>query len=318
MANKEDIEILKQGVKAWNEWRENSARRRPNLNGANLRDADLSGVNFFITDLIGANLSDARLYGVDFTVADLSGANLSGAGIRDGKFLRTTLRDANFAIAIMSENSFAETDLSSAKGLDSVAHVGPSYISIDTLYKSRGQVPKRFLQGCGVPDDFITFLPSHFGNEQAIQFYSCFISYSEKDKEFAKRLYFRMRNAHLRVWFAPEDIQGGKKVHEQLERAIQMQDRLLIVLSESSMRSEWVMTEIRNARHAEIREGRRKLFPIRLVNFDAIKQWRCFDADTGKDLAVELREYFIPDFSNWKDYAAFEDSFDRLLRDLKR
>jgi hypothetical protein len=38
---------------------------------------------------------------------------------------------------------------------------------------------------------------------------------------------------------------------------------------------------------------------------------------TGKDLAVEVREYFIPDFPNWKDHDAFEKSFARLLRDLK-
>lgn len=45
---------------------------------------------------------------------------------------------------------------------------------------------------------------------------------------------------------------------------------------------------------------RQKLFPIRLVSIDRIRDWSCFDADTGKDLAVELREDNIPDFSNWK------------------
>jgi hypothetical protein len=168
-----------------------------------------------------------------------------------------------------------------------------------------------------VPDEFITFLPSIIGAQQSIQFYSCFISYNAKDEEFAKRLHSRMRDNKLRVWFAPEDIKGGQKIHEQLERAIQVHDRLLIVLSESSMASEWVMTEIRNARQAEIREGRRKLFPIRLIDFDAIRKWKCFDADTGKDLAIELREYHIPDFTNWKEHDSFEDGFSRLMRDLK-
>lgn len=77
------------------------------------------------------------------------------------------------------------------------------------------------------------------------------------------------------------------------------------------------MTEIRRARKVEREENRRKLFPIRLVDFDAIQKWECFDADSGKDLAVEMREYFIPDFSNWKDHDAFETTFDKLLRDLK-
>ena len=43
----------------------------------------------------------------------------------------------------------------------------------------------------------------------------------------------------------------------------------------------------------------------------------CFDADSGKDLAVELREYYIPDFSNWKAHDAFETEFAKLLRDLR-
>jgi hypothetical protein len=81
-----------------------------------------------------------------------------------------------------------------------------------------------------------------------------------------------MRDNHLRVWFAPEDIKGGQKTIEQLERAIQLHDRLLLVLSKESMKSEWVMTEIRKARKAEIKEKRRKLFPIRLVDFEAIKE----------------------------------------------
>jgi hypothetical protein len=83
------------------------------------------------------------------------------------------------------------------------------------------------------------------------------------------------------------------------------------------MNSEWVRTEIRKARKAEIKGGRRKLFPIRLMDFDTIRDWECFDADIGKDLGVEIREYFIPDFSNWKDHASFEMALERLLNDLR-
>ena len=121
----------------------------------------------------------------------------------------------------------------------------------------------------------------------------------------------------MRVWFAPEDVQGGKKLHEQIDEAIRVYDKLLLVLSAESMNSEWVRTEIRKARKAEIKEGKRKLFPIRLVDFKTIREWECFDADSGKDLGVEIREYFIPDFSNWKDHDSFEAAFARLLKDLK-
>ena len=71
------------------------------------------------------------------------------------------------------------------------------------------------------------------------------------------------------------------------------------------------------ARKREVAEQRRLLFPVRLVDYEAIKAWECFDADTAKDLATEIREYYIPDFTAWKDHNAFEVAVDRLLRDLK-
>jgi len=39
--------------------------------------------------------------------------------------------------------------------------------------------------------------------------------------------------------------------------------------------------------------------------------------ESGRNPAEEVRQYFIPDFSNWKNHDAFEQTFDRLLRDLK-
>jgi len=36
-----------------------------------------------------------------------------------------------------------------------------------------------------------------------------------------------------------------------------------------------------------------------------------------EDLAEEVRKYHIPDFSNWKNHAAFERAFARLEKDLR-
>jgi len=335
MANPEHVEILRQGAKVWNKWREENPGvmpdiRKAHLRGAMLRGANLFGTNLSSTDLGTATLSGANLFGANLSDANLRGANLSGANLSRTDLCGANLSKANlFSAHLCSANLqgvslfdakigwtvFTENDLSGVNGLETVKHDAPSSIGVDTLYKSGGNIPEAFLRDCGVPDTFITYAKSLVG--KAIDFYSCFISYSTKDDEFAKRLHSRMRDDNLRVWFSPEDIKGGEKLHEQIERAIQIHDRLLIVLSENSMQSEWVMTELRNARKVEVKEKRRKLFPIRLVDFGAIKEWKCFDADTGKDLAGEVREYFIPDFSNWKDHDAFEVAFARLLRDMK-
>ena len=84
-----------------------------------------------------------------------------------------------------------------------------------------------------------------------------FISYSTKDEDFAKRLHSRMRDEGLRVWYSPEDIKGGQKLHEQIDQAVRVYEKLLLVLSPNSMNSEWVKTEIRKARKIEIKEGQR-------------------------------------------------------------
>jgi hypothetical protein len=110
---------------------------------------------------------------------------------------------------------------------------------------------------------------------------------------------------------------SGKKIHEQIDEAIRLHERLLLILSPASIESEWVKTEISKARKREVREQRRVLFPVGLAKFESLRDWECFDADTGKDSAREIREYFIPDFRRWKDHDSYKTAFDRLLRDLK-
>lgn len=113
------------------------------------------------------------------------------------------------------------------------------------------------------------------------------------------------------------DIQGGKKAHGQINEAIRIYDKLLLILSDASMTSPWVKTEIANARAREEQQERQMLFPISLMPFARIKGWKLFDADTGIDSAREIREYFIPDFSNWRDHDSYAKAFDCLLHDLK-
>jgi hypothetical protein len=275
------------------------------LNEAILRGADLHKVDLSIVDLTGADLSWSIL-----READLSGANLRGTILR-----KVELNEANFSNTQVAFTVFSDVNLSVAIGLDTAAHEGPSYIDIRTIYRSKGKIPEAFLRGAGLPDNFISYMASLAG--EAIQYHTCFISYSHKDEVFARCLHNDLQRSGVRCWFAPEDIRGGDKLYDQIDQAIRLHDKLLLVLSEHSIQSEWVMTEIRRARMAEIRDERRKLFPVRLVDWRRIKDWECFDADTGKDLAVEVREYFIPDFSNWEDRDAYQQAFDRLLRDLK-
>jgi hypothetical protein len=288
---------------------------RTNLHGADLYGSILRRANLREADLSEANLSDANL-----SIADLRGADLSGANLSRGNLVRANLNETNLSGANLNETPlyetyFVNTNLRNVHGLDTCVHHGPSTIDHRTLALS-GPLPLLFLRGCGLPEVYISYLPSL--REHVIQFDSCFISYSAKDHDFAERIYEDLQNRGVRCWFAPHKIQGGKKIHEQIDTAIQMHDRLLLILSDSSMESEWVKTEISKARNRELREKRRMLFPIRLVSVAALRDWECFDADSGKDSAREIREYYVPDFSNWKQRDTYQVEFEKLLRDLRQ
>lgn len=203
--------------------------------------------------------------------------------------------------------TFGDVDLSGVIGLDTILHKGPSTIGIDTIYISKGKIPEAFLRGCGVPDNFITYMNSL--TEQAIQFYSCFISYSSKDRDFAERLHADLQNKGVRCWFAPEDLKIGDRIRDRIDESIRLRDKLLLVLTESSIASDWVEHEVESALEEEKQRGRTILFPIRLDDavMGSSKAWA----------ALIRRTRHVGDFTHWKDHDSYQKSFDRLLRDLK-
>lgn len=287
MANREHVERLKQGVEVWNRWREESLEVMPDLHEADLSRADLSGANRGRAELLGVYLWNAGL-----RKADLREANLRGANLKDATCLETI---------------FANVDLGETKNLDSIDHRGPSTIGIDTLFNSRGNIPEAFLRGCGVPDQMIEYAKSLTG--KAIDYYSCFISYSSKDEEFAKRLWEGLQAKNVRCWLACEDMKIGDKIRPTIEESIRLHDKLFLILSEHSMKSKWVKHEVENALDLEIEREKTVLFPVRVD--DTVMKSKADWAGATKE------KRHIGDFTRWKEHDAYSEAFERLLRDLK-
>jgi hypothetical protein len=246
VANDKHVAMLKKGVAAWSEWRDKNPVIRPDLSGADLRGAnlgatvvaeanlseanlsaanlseanlfaanlrwatlrgaDLRGANLGATDMREANLSDANLIGATLSYADLKRANLRGADLTGADLSKATLR----------HTIFGSTTLTDVKGLDLCHHEGPSIIDFPALstLRSSDTLPTAFLRGVGLPDNVIDYLPSLLN--EAIQHYSCFISYSAKDKEFVERLHADLQNKGVRCWFAPHDMRIGARIIDDL------------------------------------------------------------------------------------------------------
>lgn len=297
------------------------------LHGADLRAsyaerADLGAAVLSATNLERANLSEARLHGAFLIEAILNGAylvgaDLVGADLRRANLLETNLGRANLSAAVLGganltkaviwSTTFGDNDLSKVKGLETVHHSGPSTIGIDTIYKSKGNIPEVFLCGCGVPEDFIVYMKSLLG--KPIEFYSCFISYSSKDDDFAKRVYADLQAQNVRCWFAPEDLKIGDKFRMRIDEAIRIHDKLLLVLSENSVKSAWVEKEVETAFEKErCQDNKPVLFPIRLD--DAVME-------TDQAWAADIRRTrHVGDFTRWKEHDDYQRAFQRLLRDL--
>jgi uncharacterized protein YjbI with pentapeptide repeats len=300
-----------------------------NLSGANLLEADLTGCDLEAADLSGSNLRDA-----DFEGSDLSGAKLTSADLMFANLGLIRLDDADLTNAICGFTNFGNTNLSATAGLDSVRHIGPSTIGIDTCELSGGKLPEAFLRGCGLsPWQILSvkcydyaLTPSQFNDlcsriftawtKSRLTLGGCFISYSWNDSEFAEKLRTRLIKEGINAWLDKHDLVAGE-IQKQVWRAIQIQQVVILVLSDASTKSDWVENELDMARAKEKAEGRTVLCPVSLDDAWKTKiEASSGPGDPSRPLWLTLKQKLILDFSKWKT-KAFDAQFQKLLHGLQ-
>lgn len=302
MANPEHLKKLLEGVEAWNHF----AHWGADLRGAHLRSVRLQGYDLRGAQFAGADLRDAYFHLAICRGADFTNANLQGADFVMTDLSEAILNSADLGWATFGKTLFADTSLRDASLLYTF-HIGRSSIGIDTFFKSGG-LPEDFLRGCGVPEDFIAYAGSLIG--KPIEYYSCFMSYSSKDDEFAHRLHADLQAKTIRAWFAPEDLKIGDRFRSRIDESIRVHDKLVLILSEDSINSAWVRREVETTLDREDREKRDVLFPIRVDDaiFENKEPW-----------ADEIRRTrHIGDFREWKHHDSYTKAFERLVKDLKK
>jgi hypothetical protein len=312
MANEEQLKILKQDVEVWNTWRYDQLVTEVDLTEANLYQTNLEKADLRGAYLIGADLREANLRGVELTGAYLIGADLRGA----------LLIEAEMGFTIFGLN-----DLSEVIGLEQIRHRYGSIISTDTLQLSKGKVPIEFLRGCGLSDweiesaklfnpdltnyeiDEILYKVHDLRATQPLQISPLFISYSHTDSPFVDRMEEYLNTKGIRFWRDVHHATTGR-LEEQIDRAIRHNPTVLVILSENSIKSDWVQHEVRTARELEKETGRDVLCPVALDD-----SWK--DSPWPKRVMEQVMEYNILDFSRWKDEAEFGRSFKKLIDGLE-
>jgi hypothetical protein len=312
MANQAHLDVLKQGVEVWNQWRQKHLDTLPDLAGADLSYTSLVEANLWKVDLTEAKLIDSSLRGATLVrarlnTADLSGANFWMSDLTEANLSNARLDGAIFYKTILLFTLFGDVYLSTVEKLETAQHVGPSTVGIDTIIRSNGKIPEVFLRGAGIPDIWISYARSLVS--QPIDYYSCFISYSSRDEIFANRLYVDLQSNGVRCWFAPHHMRIGDEIRTRIDESIRIHDKLLLILSGHALSSNWVQREVETAFEKELHQNQLVLFPIMLDEtvMHATQAW-----------AADIRRSrHIGDFTKWEQHDDYQQALQGLLRDLK-
>jgi TIR domain len=169
---------------------------------------------------------------------------------------------------------------------------------------------KHFLRGVGFTETQIEYIPSLL-TPRPIQYHSLFISYAHQDQAIAERLYNDFRKNDIPCWFDRHELIPGDYYRHKIDEAIRTHDKLVLILSQHSIKSKWVEEEVELAlkREESMDIAQQVLFPIRLDDTAMT---------TNRRWISSLRYHrHIGDFTGWQDDAAYNQAFTTLLQHLK-
>ena len=281
------------------------------LGSASLRRASLHGANLRKTVLYRADLSDADLTQCHLHSATLDGACLQHADLQFATLSRCTLAGTDLRGARLGGTTISGCDLSHAKNLSRLVHLRPSALATDVLERSAGALPDDFLVGCGVTEGFVEATRQPAPHRH----FSAFISYNHRDRRFARKLFDGLRKQGIRCWLDDHEMAIGADIRDEIDSAIDDNDRVLLCCSRHSLESYWVDKEIERALAKEQRlwqaERRRAacILPLDLDGY-LFDGWR-------DSRSAELRNRVAADFRGWQRRpAVFDDGLARVTRSL--
>jgi hypothetical protein len=138
---------------------------------------------------------------------------------------------------------------------------------------------------------------------------TCFLCHSAKDKTFADKLYFDLLNRRVGCWYFPEDAIYGSKMWQEIDMRIKSCDKVIVVCSVNSLKSEPVLREMERTLQREDIEKRDILVPISIDNY-------LFD-NWSHHRKADILAKVIADFRGWSTKKSYLTSLSRLMTALQ-
>ena len=221
---------------------------------------------------------------------------MTGASLRG-----TDLRGANLEAAWFGDTLVANAHLEDAGGLHALRHVGPSSIDHRTL--ARASLPAAFLAGCGLAT----------GGAAPGVGPSVLIVSVEPDRELGERLKADLESRRWLTWLTHDaylqNFTFGFDFWYRMRQLIRMHERVVLILSEHSLRQDPAGDWGRWLKDAAEEEGRRRstpyFFAIRLDEraLQLQRTWLAELRDAGA----------MADFTAWRQAEGYQLALRQLL-----
>lgn len=256
----------------------------------------------------------------DFKEADGNILIIKNSIFETTSFLQFNLKLSLFINSKLSLCSFSNCTLSSSTIDDQTKATAKEYSSIDfqTIINSSDLSALALNQCFGIQERSIK--EYILGLTTKIEFQSVFISYSFKDKTFAKRLNDALKSKGILTFLWEKDAPGGKGLKKIMKENIRKHDRILFIASENSIKSKACQFELSEGRKKQDELWSEVFFPIHIDEF-------IFKVDKEEIRPLSLQNEYWDNICALKDinsldFSAFnrtdfnQEKFDEIILSL--
>ena len=275
------------------------------LSYADLGGADLSGADLTATDFSWASLTNANLRGATLTATSMMMANLTGADLRGARIVKCGMDSTILHRATAGGTLFSNCDLRSVIGLESMLHGAPSTISLDTLARSGGRVPRLFLQGAGVAEPLIA--AQDVLTSERRTYPTLLLIGSMADSRLAERLCEILSQAYVPAWALYPDDEDALNTGEASLDHIVYYDRLALLCTDAALENPLASRYFAELVRAAKQGGTGDLI--------ALGAGELFYQRNDR-LCNSLRDGMALDLRGWEDASHLQQLVEHLVREL--